>query len=474
MTAAHGTESHQTLRAVVKLLTLSDAPDHEQPWQTQGTVSSSGSGAIVETSRGPRILTNAHVVENQMFVEAQRYGRSRKFEVTVEGVGHVCDLALLTVDDPAFFEGATPIDVGGLPDLGDHVSVLGYPIGGDGLSITEGIVSRIEMSQYAQSQRRLLAVQIDAAINAGNSGGPVMANGELVGIAFQGHDEGQNIGYMIGSPVVKHFLRDMEDGTFDGFPDLGVSIQPLESTSHRRSLGLPNNRLGGVLVKGVNYEGSSWGELKAGDVLVEVDGVRVAGDGSVRFRKGSRLDYSYVVSQRHVGEQMAVRIWRRDKDLVLTVRLVPPRPLVAENAFDVKPTYYVHAGLLFVPLSGDYLATWGPEWWSDAPGSLVALYESGIRAPQRQQIVVLQKVLADRVNRGYHDFSSLVVATVEDKPVRDIRDLVHRVEQASGEFLRFSTTDGSSIVLDRAQAIARSPAILHQYGVPADRSTDLQ
>ena len=136
-----------------------------------------------------------------------------------------------------FFEGVTPIPVGDLPSLSDRVSVLGYPVGGDRLSITEGIVSRIEMSQYAQSQRRLLAVQIDAAINAGNSGGPVVADGKIVGVAFQGYDEGQNIGYMIGAPVVQHFLTDMENGTFDGFPDLGITTQYLESSSHRHSLG---------------------------------------------------------------------------------------------------------------------------------------------------------------------------------------------------------------------------------------------
>ena len=54
------------LRSVVKVFTTSDAPDYEQPWQTDGPDASVGSGAIVMTRRGPRILTNAHVVENQV------------------------------------------------------------------------------------------------------------------------------------------------------------------------------------------------------------------------------------------------------------------------------------------------------------------------------------------------------------------------------------------------------------------------
>lgn len=82
------------LRSVVKVITTSDAPDYDQPWQTEGPDGAVGSGVIVMTSRGPRVLTNAHVVQNQVFIEVRRYGKSRKFEASVEGVGHVCDLAL--------------------------------------------------------------------------------------------------------------------------------------------------------------------------------------------------------------------------------------------------------------------------------------------------------------------------------------------------------------------------------------------
>ncbi|NND46865.1 MAG: serine protease, partial [Woeseiaceae bacterium] len=177
------------LRSVVKVITTSDAPDYEQPWQTEGPDAAVGSGAIVMTPRGERVLTNAHVVQNQVFIEVRRYGKSRKFEAAVEGVGHVCDLALLNIKDPGFAKGAPALPIGDLPSLGDRVAALGFPIGGDRLSITEGIVSRIEMNPYVHSQRNLLAVQIDAAINAGNSGGPVVKDGEIVGIAFEAMDE---------------------------------------------------------------------------------------------------------------------------------------------------------------------------------------------------------------------------------------------------------------------------------------------
>lgn len=462
------------LRSVVKVMTTSDAPDYEQPWQTEGPDAAVGSGAIVMTPRGPRVLTNAHVVQNQVFIEVRRYGKTRKFEAVVEGVGHVCDLALLKVKDAGFAKGADAFPIGDLPVLGDRVAALGFPIGGERLSITEGVVSRIEVYPYAHSQRHLLAVQIDAAINSGNSGGPVVKGGEIVGIAFEALDEAENVGYMIGAPIVKHFLRDIEQGVSDGFPDLGVVVQPLESKAHRRSLKLSPNSHSGVLITGVMHGGSADGILKEGDVLLTLDNKYVAADGSVSFRKGERIDMGHQVAKRHVGDSIPVKVNRKGKEHTFKVRLSPPRYLVAEDAYDVKPTYYLYGGLLFVPLSRDLLKTWGPEWWQDAPPEIIAIYENEICTSTRSEVVVLQKVLADRVNQGYHDVEMLIIDQVQGRNIRHLKDLIRIAESAKGEFIRFQGSDGQLIVLERAQVEESSAGILRRYGVPFDRSTNLR
>ena len=116
-------------------------------------------------------------------------------------VAHECDLATLEVEDAGFWEGVTPLKLGAMPSLQDEVAVVGYPEGGEGVSITQGVVSRIEIQRYAHSGQSLLAVQIDAAINPGNSGGPALnANGEVVGVAFQLQQERQHIGHVVPNP----------------------------------------------------------------------------------------------------------------------------------------------------------------------------------------------------------------------------------------------------------------------------------
>jgi S1-C subfamily serine protease len=456
-------------RAVVKISTVSDPPDYEQPWQTLGVEQLSGSGVVVRTPRGLRVLTSAHVVENEVFIEVRSFGRTRKYVATVEGIDHDCDLALLRVQRKAFFRGTEPMEIGDLPDLMDHVAVLGFPIGGDRLSITEGIVSRIEMSSYTQSQRSLLAIQIDAAINSGNSGGPVVMGGKLVGIAFQALEDAENIGYVIPAPVIRHFLADLEDGRIDGFPSLGLRVQVLESRAHRRALGLAPDS-GGVLVNRVVYEGSCWEVVRRGDILLSIDGAAVAPDGTVRFRRGQRIEMGWLASRLFVGDRIAVEVWRGGVVLTCTVTLRPPQPLVPWDRHEMKPDYVLYGGLLFVPLTRDYLKTWGEEWRERAPRRLMTLYRHGLRTPERHEVVMLQKVLADDVNRGYHDVESVVIERAQGTRVASLAHLVRILESTAEPYVRFVTDDGEEIVLDRHVAVRRQQAILRRYGVPRDAS----
>ena len=460
-------------KSVVKVMAVSDAPDYEQPWQTLGAGPSSGSGAIVATPQGLRVLTNAHVVEDATFIELRRDEPAQKTVAEVVGYGEACDLALLSVEDPEFFEGTKPIPFGKLPSLGDPVTVLGFPIGGERLSVTEGVVSRIELTMYVQNERDLLSLQIDAAINAGNSGGPVVRGGKLAGIAFQALEDAENIGYVIPAPVVEHFLRDVETPPYEGFPDLGLNVQYLESSAHRRFLGLPRSRRG-VLVTQVHYGSSCWNVLRPGDVLLKVDGEPIASDGTVKFDGESRVAFEHVPSVRYVGEDMSLQIYRAGERSTHSVTLRPYRPLVPGRAPGRRPSWFVYAGLLFVPLTRAWLETWGEAWRLAAPATLVSLHDHGIRTTRMREVVILQKVLADKVNGGYHELESVRISKAQGRRVRKLADLVRIVDATEDAFVVFETPDGQRIVVDRQAAADRAETILRRYGAPADRSPDLE
>jgi hypothetical protein len=268
-------------------------------------------------------------------------------------------------------------------------------------------------------------------------------------------------------------LSDLDHGRPAVFPSLGIIWQRLESDSHRRSLGLRPSE-GGVLVARVAFEGSAWGILQPGDVLLTLDGESVGPDGTVPLRRGELVDHSYRVAIKHVGDSLGVRVLRAGKRLELTIPLKPVSLLVPEDRYDVRPSYFVFGGLLFCPLSRDYLKSWGSEWWKAAPHELCSIYETQIRSPERQDVVLLQKVLADKVNQGYHEYENHVVVSIDGVPLRNMRHLVELAESSEAPFFTVGLADGQRIVIDRARAKERERILLERYNVRHDRSEDLR
>ena len=243
-------------KSLVRITSTAVEPDYKAPWNSGAIQRGVGAGFVID---GNRILTNAHVVSNSRFLTVEREGDPNKYQATVQFVAHDCDLALITVPSPDFFKNMLPLKFGGIPELESTVSAYGYPIGGDRMSVTTGIVSRTDFQLYTHSSiDQHLAIQISAQINPGNSGGPVMQNAKVVGVAFQGYsgDVAQGVAYMIPTPVVTRFLKDISDGHYDRYVDLGFTYSKLQNPAQRRFLGLKDDDRG-VLVNTVIAAGPS-------------------------------------------------------------------------------------------------------------------------------------------------------------------------------------------------------------------------
>jgi len=455
--------------SVVKIFTVASSPSYDQPWQMLPQQMEIGSGSLIAPGR---VLTNGHVIANATFVQVQREGDPNKYQARVLVAGHEADLALLEVADPKFGQGVTPLQLGDSPAVRDKVQAYGFPVGGDRLSITEGVVSRIEMGQYAHCLKTLPLIQISAAINPGNSGGPVIKDGKIVGVAFQGLDQAENVGYMIPPVVIRHFLKDAEDGKYDGFPTLGIDAEELENPSLRASLGLPADRTG-VLVARVAFQSSAWGQLQTNDVIMSIGGQTVANDATIPYGR-ERILFSYALVQLFPGDKLSLEVWRDRKAVTLSVPLKIGDSLVSTCDFDTAPSYYIFGGLLFSPLTLNYLQTWGGQWYAGSPVELRYHMINDLATPERTQVVVLQMVLADEVNVGYHEYSDLVVTKVDGQPVKDLADLVQQIKSGTGEFVTIETEDGKFVVLARSAANQANPRILQRYQINSDRSRDLK
>jgi len=460
--------------SIVKIYTVYNKHSYFRPWQMEGQRSATGSGCIIE---GNRILTNAHVVADATFIQVKRAGTAKKYTAEVDIVGHECDLAILKVKDGSFFEDTAPVAIGELAEVRDEVATYGFPEGGEELAITEGVVSRVELQEYSHSSARLLSCQIDAAINPGSSGGPVIKDDKIVGVAFEAMS-GENIGYMVSVPVIRHFLEDIEDGKYDGIPGLGFSFQKIENPDMRNMYRMGEDQEG-VLVNKVYPCSPAKGVLMEGDVILSVDGVDVANNGTVEFRENERTSFAYVIQNKRIDETAGFGILRDGKAMTADIRLTSPVNhcrLVPHEQYDVEPTYYIAGGLVFMPLTYNYLYV---RMMDDAYSSenfynLFPYYEAGEPSDERREVVVLSTVLADEINVGYQDLEDVVIVEANGKRLATMEDLVEAVEGNEGRFHVFVDSMGKQIVLDRERTDERSGIILENYKIGADRSGDLK
>lgn len=325
------------------------------------------------------------------------------------------------------------------------------------------------MGIYAHSMQRLLIAQIDAAINAGNSGGPVLAGNQLVGIATQTLYDAENVGYMIPVSVVRHFIEDIQDGHVDGFPSLGVKARELDSPALRESLGMSGSQTG-VLVAWVDHGSPADGSLKPRDVLLETEGLPIANDGTIAWPYVGRVHFSEVFRSRQVGERITVRVLRDGEVLQQAITLTRRPRLVPGRRLSELPQYFVFGGLLLQPLTADYLA-----YFEETPYDLGNYYYHRNRVTaERKQIILIQKVLPHPVNRGYQTWEDFVVETVNGVVPRDMEHLAAIIDNASGPFLEIVTENKSFLTLDLAAARAVGRTILENFGLAHDRSPDLR
>lgn len=459
--------------AIVKIYTTYDKPDYYDPWRMHGARSATGSGCIIS---GNRILTNAHVISDQTFVQVRRYGQARRVRARVLSISHHADLALLTVDDTGFFAEVEPLEFGELPEVQQEVHVYGFPLGGDMLSTTKGVVSRIEHRGYEHSSADFLAGQLDAAVNPGNSGGPVIINDRIVGVIMQSIPGADNIGYMVPVPIIDHFLKDIEDGAYDGFPILGVVIQGMENPGLKDKYGMPKDQTG-VLVIRVHPGSPADGRLEVGDVVMSIEGHPIADDGTVEFRSKERTSASVFVDAHQIGDTIDLGVLRKGTAQTVGLTLTQSREkdwLIPMEQYEVKPTYYIYGGLVFCPLTKNLLKAWGNNWGNNAPKTLVSLLSANYPSRDIDEIVLLLKVQAAEVNEGYHEIGYWIIDQVNGTKIRGMKDLVRALEsESSDSFAVVMEKNGYQIVIDREKVSQTHQKILETYNIPRDRSDDL-
>ena len=458
-------------RAVVQILVSSQVPVFDAPWRYHPIRRSSGTGFVIE---GGRILTNAHVIAWAKQILIRRYQDPRLLPARVVFAGHDCDLALIEPVDPKDLEGVKALEFGELPAVQSTVVTCGYPAGGDQMSFTRGVVSRIEVQPYAHpGNRSWLAVQTDAAINPGNSGGPVFQGDKVVGVAFQGLPGLQNAGFFIPPEVVRHFLDDVKDGRYDGFPMAGVGFDSLQNPAYRRLLGLTDDGRG-ARVDWLRPDGSAAKVLRPDDVLLEAGGYPVGSDAMIPYR-GNRVAAGVAFQQAQAGEKLPLKIWREGKaiDVLLPMEAYTGDRL-AGRQHDEPPRYFIYGGMVFTPLSANYLDTVGrigrDPLWENLARLAYELHHRPVEDIEgaRPEPVVLAGILPHAVNADIGVRGRVLVNRINGVRIEKLEDVKRALSENGGArhvFEFVGPEEGPIEAIDRAAADAAQAGILSTYGI---------
>lgn len=462
---------------VVKIHAVHHTPDVLRPWTKNSPQQVKGSGVVIE---GKRILTNAHVVRYASQIYVQPNQSAERISARVEAITPSMDLAILKLDDESFFDKrGTILFAEELPRVKDTVNVYGYPTGGSELSVTQGIVSRIEYTEYYY-QTSGLRIQVDAALNFGNSGGPAVSNGKLVGLVFSLIQNAQSIGYLIPVEEIQLFLNDIADGKYDGKPQLYDYLQTVENEALRQRLGLPAG-VTGVMVtepyrQDPNYPLQEW------DVITKIGNTPIDSEGKVAVRYDLRLSALYLVQKLAKDGYVDITVFRDGKLTPMKLPVQLHRDLVMPYLLNGTPRYFILGPLVFSQATQDYVertSAQRPLPASQQNSPLVTRRYDKPRFDGEELVVVTSPMFPHRITKGYDDPERFVLSEVNGQRVKSLQHLVQLLRddtqsQITLKFARASRRTHETMVFNRAELLESTAKIIEENGIRYPYSPDLR
>ena len=460
--------------AVVKVFSTLRYPDPFKPWTKQAPSEVTGSGVVIE---GKRILTNAHVVLYASQVQIQANQAGDKLSATVVAVAPGIDLAVLQLDDESFFKTHAPISRASvLPDIKDPVLAYGYPTGGNALSITKGIISRIEFVPYNYPVSGL-RIQIDAAINPGNSGGPAIAGDKMIGLAFSHLDQAQNIGYIIPNEEVDLFLEDIADGHYDGKSSMLDELQTLENPALRAFLKIDKSVEGIVVHRPDQASGSP---LKEWDVISKIAGTPVDDQGMIKLGTDKRVSFQYLIQKVAKNNKVDLTIVRNNKPMNVQLPVANDRHNLMPDLRGSYPSYFVYGPIVFSRATMQFLGFMrnNPNIMSSLGfiGSPLITRLGDTPSAEREELVVVSSpFFPHKLASGYSSQSAGVVYSINGTQVRSLKHLVSILRDLQDDYvvIEFDHRDGEALVFQRKEMVAATEDILTDNGVRAQGSPDM-
>lgn len=285
-------------------------------YRNKSTATAAGSGIII--SEDGYILTNNHIVNSSSTsyyyelgkankVTVTLYNDSTKYDATIVGTDSQTDLAVIKIEKNGLK--AAELGDSDAVQVGEFAMAIGNPLGLTD-SVTAGIVSAVNREVSDQDGNSYVAIQTDASINSGNSGGALVnSKGQVIGVnTLKLSGTGvEGVGFAIPINSTKEIYEQLIQYNKVKRPYIGIDGYDLDEQTAE-----DNNLVVGIYIKTIeDFSAGEKAGLKIGDVIVEVDGTKV-----------TKMDeLNAIKNQKQIGDTLKLKVFREGKEKEITVTL---------------------------------------------------------------------------------------------------------------------------------------------------------
>jgi S1-C subfamily serine protease len=406
------------------------------PWQKESAGGRRGLGVVLPKNR---VLVTAQMVADSTYIELELPESGQKLAAKVEAVDYEANLALIAPNSPAkekdFFAGLTGVQVDTTARIGDTLSVWQTGRVGD-LIVTPMRISKVMTQGYFVENAAFLVYEATGIIRSESNSFtlPIVKGGKLAALLLR-YDSKNQVATLLPAPIIAHFLEDVEDGKYEGFPSLGIEFQVTMDEQFREYLGLKNGAPGVFISKVMKGGSADKAGVLAGDIMTYVNGLAIDSRGDYQDPQFGAVSASHLIRGRaFVGDDVEIRVMRDGKEIILKSQLTRKMPddyLVRPYLFDHGPKYILSGGVLFQELTSPYLASFGGEQRGGAILRLqrIASHPEEFEKDGRKKVVFIGAILPTASTQGYERMSGQVVLEVNGKKITELADVAAALKE---------------------------------------------
>jgi len=451
-------------RAIVSVEINRKQYDYFQPW-TKRVQTLTKAGLVI----GPReILTTADDLDDRTLVRAQKGGRGSWWNAEVKWVDFPANMAVITIAEDNFWAGLKPVTLSDSIKKNGDIQILRWR--GGNLEVRKAEFNRFNVSHPNMSDAVHVQLELSSEIDGIGWAEPAIAGNKVIGMVFA--QTGNQL-QLLPSPFIRSILDVQKKGRYQGLGYFDFTWQPSENPETLDYLKLAGEKRGAVVIDVPNKPAAT-PVVRSRDIVLQVDGFDIDTQGDyVDPDYGHLLLENLSTRNRWAGEKVRLKIWREGRALDVLYTLPKAEDaarLVPEAPFEQEPEYLIAGGLVFQPLTKNFLRSWGQDWERRAPFRL-AYFRNQDPTPDRPAIVILSQVLPDFYNLGYQEARQLVLEKLNGQKVNYLTDVQQALKKPVNGFHIFEFMKGETlqrIVLDAAALDAATQRVLQRYGIDKD------